>query len=366
MIGIITCTTECNLRCKYCFEENDLKCSVIMPVDKINKQFQDSLPLLKKFGKQLVEYNSARKLKTEFTFHGGEPMLINPRHIDELCEYYCTLGDVDFNIQTNGTLISDDYISLFKKFGFRVGISIDGDKATHDENRVNYYGKGTHDIVLKNLLKLKKAGIVVGAMATITSSVSENAKEFYDFYCKNNIDIGFNACYNSPNVINSGKKLDIKQYSAFLKELFDIWINDNDSKIMIKPFGRIIRNMVRPCSSMQVCQFIEDCRDTNICITTNGKVYQCLHYCNLPNGEIGNINVETIEEIMKRHLSTPKRWDELKNSDCKDCDIYDYCYGGCPYWRDASELTGLSGDFNCASQKVIVHHIYNVLKSKKQ
>lgn len=362
MIGIIACTKECNMRCKYCFEEENFKSDYSVPTTKINEDFCRGIPSFEKFGRELIEYNKKRGFRTEFTFHGGEPLLIKPELVAHLCSYYTTLDpSVLFNIQTNGTICADEMLEVLMKYHFRVGISIDGTEALHDENRVFPNGHGTHTVVLENIKKMQRVGIQLGAMATITASVTRSVDSFYNFFAENGLDIGFNACYNSPNSTNQSNKIDDALYSKFLKNLFDIWVTDDAHKINIQPFERIIRTMVTKTKGMQVCQFIKDCREVNVSIDIYGNVYRCLHYCNIANSELGNINNQSLESIMGDFLCHPSHWDRVKSGKCGSCDIQHYCYGGCPYWSDAKELTGLEGDFNCKSQKFIVHYIYNYL-----
>lgn len=365
MIGLIACTKECNLRCKYCFEEENFKSSQNVPLLKINEEFEKGIPLLERFGRELIEYNKKRGVRTEFTFHGGEPLLIKPELIEKLCAYYRSLDEcVLFNVQTNGTICTDELIAVLKKYDFRVGVSIDGTATLHDENRVYANGQGTHKHVLRNIKRMQAEGITIGAMATITASVTKSVKEFYDFFAENGLDLGFNACYNSPNSTHQENQIDDVLYSVFLKNLFDMWITDEAHNINIQPFERIMRTMIVPKRNMQVCQFIQDCREVNVAIDTAGNIYRCLHYCNIDNSELGNIQKTGLEEIMIKFLAQPSHWERVRAGKCGSCDIQHYCYGGCPYWSDAKELTGLEGDFSCKSQKFIVHYIYDCLKKR--
>lgn len=365
MIGLIICTKECNLRCKYCFEEENFKSSQKVPLSKINEDFEKGLPILKQFGAELIAYNRKRGFRTEFTFHGGEPLLLRPELIEQLCSYYTSIDDsLHFNTQTNGTICTKELLAVLKKYNFRVGISIDGTEILNDENRVYPNGCGTHKHILHNIKQMQDSGIIVGAMATITASVTKSVKEFYEFFAENGLDIGFNACYNSPNSPHQENRINDVLYCKFLKELFDIWIADAHHNINIQPFERILRTMVTKKKNMQVCQFIQDCREVNVAIDNEGNIYRCLHYCNIANSELGNIRQARLEEIMRDFLAKPSYWERVRNGKCGSCDVQHYCYGGCPYWSDAKEITGLEGDFSCRSQKFIVHYIYDYLKKR--
>lgn len=365
MIGIIACTKECNLRCKYCFEEENFKSSQNVSLLRINEDFEKGIPLLRKFGRELIAYNRKRGFRTEFTFHGGEPLLIKPELIEVLCAYYRSLDKcVHFNVQTNGTICTEEMLSVLEKYSFRVGVSIDGTETLHDENRVYVNGQGTHRNVLRNIKRMQSAGIAVGAMATITASVTKSVKEFYGFFAENGLDLGFNACYNSPSSTHQENQINDVLYSKFLKDLFDRWITDEAHNFNIQPFERIIRTMVAPKRNMKVCQFIQDCREVNIAIDNNGDIFRCLHYCNINDSELGNIKEASLEDIMGKFLKQPSHWERVRTGKCGSCDIQHYCYGGCPYWSEAKEITGLEGDFNCSSQKFIVHYIYDYLKTR--
>lgn len=353
------------MRCKYCFEEENFKSDYTVPLKKINEEFELGLPVFKQFGQELIAYNRKRGFRTEFTFHGGEPLLIKPELLSDLCEYYISIEpNTLFNIQTNGTICTDSVIAVLKKYGFRVGVSIDGTVQLNDENRVFPNGEGSHKHILRNIKMMQQNGINVGAMATITASVTNAADAFYNFFAENGLDIGFNPCYNSPNSSNQANQIDDVQYCRFLKDLFDIWVTDEKHNINIQPFERILRTMVTKTKGMQVCQFIQDCREVNVSIDASGDVYRCLHYCNIANSELGNIENTDLEAIMSDFLKQPSHWDRVKSGKCGSCDIRHYCYGGCPYWSDAKELTGLDGDFSCKSQKFIVHYIYDYLTKR--
>lgn len=365
MIGIIACTKECNLRCKYCFEEENFKSEQMVSISEINEDFARGMPVFEQFGRELVAYNQKRGARTEFTFHGGEPLLIKPELIDQLCSYYSALNaDVLFNVQTNGTICNEKLLHVLKKHHFRVGVSIDGTEQLNDENRIYANGVGTHNRILHTIRQLREAGITVGAMATITSTVTNSTKTFYDFFAENKLDIGFNACYNSPHSTHQSNQIDDVSYCKFLKDLFDMWIADEQKFINIQPFERILRTMVTKTKGMQVCQFIQDCREVNVSVDGLGNIFRCLHYCNIANSELGNIQHTNLETIMEGFLAKPSHWNRVKEEKCGSCDIQHYCYGGCPYWRDAKEITGMEGDFSCRSQKFIVHYIYNHLKKR--
>lgn len=358
MIGIIACTRECNLRCKYCFEEEGFK-TPNFSVEKVNNEFVNSYSFIEKFVDGVISYNEFNGCRTsEFIFHGGEPLLIYPSNLEKIFTYIKKYCHTVISIQTNGTIINDEIIKLLKKYQVTVGVSIDGYQKTHDENRITNSGRGTHELVMRNINLLKSNQIHVGALATITHSCAIDPKGFYEFYRDNNLNFSFNACYCSPSSCNQNNKLSNEEYSCFLTTLFDLWVNDDKGSIMIGPFERIIRAMINKDEDMHVCQYIENCSEKIITCSVDGMLYRCLHFFNLQEKALGNLRINTVMEIISNNNRDKERWDILKNSSCYGCDIQEYCYGGCPYWAEAEKLTSLSKDYTCKSQKEIVKHIY--------
>ena len=142
MTGLISCTLECNLACKYCFEGNgEKKCPP--NIGEINRRFMDSHDKIIKFIDNLYDYNEQQK--TSIIWHGGEPALVDPKLMDTVMkdQFDKEHNNISWGMQTNGTIITDKHIEVFKKYNVGVGISLDGLKEHHDKNRVTQSGKPT-------------------------------------------------------------------------------------------------------------------------------------------------------------------------------------------------------------------------------
>ena len=362
MNGLILCTQECNLRCTYCFEES-MHSGCMPTVHEIRESFSRFINHgFEKFVVELIEINKELGRDTDITFHGGEPMLIGVDLLREAFEIVKRYKGTTISMQSNGTLITDEMVMLLKEFNVRVGISIDGPKEMHDQYRLNKGKKGSFDLVFGNIQKLKKAGVVVGGLATVTDQTLKDPEKFYRFFKDNKLDYSFNPLFIDPNKPSDHNVLNVNDYIEFYKKMFDLWINDNDGYQSIQCFERIMSAMgVKRTIFMEVCTYIPDCSKTTVAIDTNGDFYRCLHYCMDKKNRIGNINEDELKMAVGDEEFS-KRFDYLKETICKDCDIQDYCCGGCPYVAESNNGTIMSKSSTCKSQYAIVHYIYDYMQ----
>lgn len=364
MIGIINCTSACNLACRYCFEGNWKHHSYNQ--DKIAMEFQQGMEHFKKFISQIVEMNGSMN-ETEIILHGGEPFLIKTSLYRQLFEDVKKTGaNVQFSVQTNGTIITDDIISLLKDFNIPVGISIDGPAACHDKYRVTKNGGGTSNTILRNIEKLRSHNIRVAALATFTNNNIDDILQVYKFFAEHGIDFSFNPFFLPDESNYTDMKLDIVDYSEKLCRLFDEWISDNSSDITIMPFERILDLITSKDFSMKVCSCLEDCSKSFVAIDTRGNIYPCNHFVGSEQFCYGNIGESNLSELIDSNTRFAQRWEYLKNTHCEGCEIQDFCHGGCPYHVFAAYGNDINHpDFTCQSQKAIVSHIQSIMEKYK-
>lgn len=319
---------------------------------------------LEKYVVELIAINQGlQKTETHITFHGGEPLMIGEPLLRKAFEIVAKYKNTVISLQTNGTLVNDELIRLLKEYNVHVGVSLDGPKEMHDTYRKSYGGQGTFDLIMKNIEKMNAAGVIVGALATVTDISVKQPEAFYRFFVDHNLPFSFNPCFTDPNLPSSYNVLNINEYITFYKKMFDLWINDNTNNLSIGCFERIISAMaVKKKVWMEVCSFIPDCSKTTVAIDTEGNFYRCLHYCMDGMHVIGNLGKDPLALAMEDNELT-HRWEYLKEHDCKDCDIQEYCYGGCPYVAESINGTIQSRADTCLSQKAIVHYIYDYLKT---
>lgn len=362
MNGLILCTHECNLRCTYCFEKS-MHSGSMPTVEKIRANFDKFLENgFEKFVVELIAINQELGRDTDITFHGGEPMLIDVDLLKKAFKIVKKYENTTISMQSNGTLVTDEMICLLKEYNVRVGISIDGPKEMHDQYRLNKGKSGSFNLVFNNIQKLKAAGVIVGGLATVTDQTLKDPENFYRFFKENKLDYSFNPLFIDPNKPSDHNVLNINDYIAFEKRMFDMWISDNDGYQSIQCFERILSAMgVKRTIFMEVCTYIPDCSRTTVAIDTSGDFYRCLHYCMDKKHRIGNIREDNLK-IAVGDEQFSKRFSYLKETVCKDCDIQNYCCGGCPYVAESHNGTIMSKSGTCQSQYAIVHYIYDYMQ----
>ncbi|MEA4904202.1 MAG: radical SAM protein, partial [Petrimonas sp.] len=169
--------SRCNLDCDYCYY-----------LEKANLYSQKknhvmSEELLEKFIKEYIESQTMPQVM--FTWHGGET-LMRPlsfyKKAVELQKKYAGGRQIDNSIQTNGTLLNDDWCRFFKEHNFLVGISIDGPQEFHDEYRRDKMGRPSFHKVMRGIELLKKHGVDYNCMAVVNDYNADFPLEFYQFF----------------------------------------------------------------------------------------------------------------------------------------------------------------------------------------
>lgn len=359
MTGLISCTLECNLKCKYCFEKNGDK-DKCPDTSGINYKFQEAIPYFDKFIDNVYSCNN--ESKSVIIWHGGEPTLIKPDLMERVMEIQHDKGhNISWRIQTNGTMLTDERIALFKKYNVSVGISIDGLKHHHDKYRITKNGNPTFDLIKKNIDKLKQNNVQFSVLVTITDNNVNELNDIYRFLSAENISFSYNALYPTNNKEKCAE-LNVEEYSLAICDLFDLWINDQHSKIVIAPFEHIIEGLLCQERGIPACNWQKNCSESFIAIDPSGDLYPCEHWVGDIKMRLGNIQ-DDFGSIAKVNNIFNDRAIILEKKECEDCEILELCYGGCP-WNSYI----LNGSINtkdysiCHGRKRLIKHIYQFLK----
>ena len=167
----------CNLACDYCYYLEKSKLYQNNPKHVMSEE------LLEKFIEEYI--NSQTMPQVMFTWHGGET-LMRPlsfyKKAMELQKKYARGRTIDNSIQTNGTMLTDEWCEFFRENNWLVGVSIDGPQEFHDEYRKNKQGKPSFVKVMQGINLLKKHGVEWNGMAVVNDYNADYPLEFYNFF----------------------------------------------------------------------------------------------------------------------------------------------------------------------------------------
>ncbi|MCD8261198.1 MAG: anaerobic sulfatase-maturation protein [Bacteroides sp.] len=358
----------CNLACEYCYY---LEKSVLYKEEPRQVMSEE---LLEKFIEQYI--NSQTMPQVLFTWHGGET-LMRPlsfyRKAMELQRKYARGRTIDNCIQTNGTLLTDEWCRFFRENNWLVGVSIDGPQEFHDEYRRNKQGIPSFRKVMQGIHLLNKHGVEWNALAVINDYNADYPLEFYRFFR----EIGCRYIQFSPVVERKVSRPDglslasyrqqdegemtehsvtPEQWGHFLCTLFDEWIKKDVGSYYIQLFDATLANWVG--QEPGVCTLAKSCGHAGV-MEFNGDVYACDHFV-FPEYKLGNLCSSTLVEMMygKQQAEFGRIKQNGLPAQCKACEYLFACNGECPKNRFACDRTNEPGlNYLCKGYHRFFHHV---------
>jgi len=340
--------------------------------------------LLETYVRQLVEAHS-RVPEVQVAWQGGEPTMMGVeffRRSVELAERYLRPGQrAVYTIQTNGTLLDEEWAGFFKENDFLVGVSIDGPRELHDAYRVNKGGKGSFEQVMAGLAHLQAAGVEWNALTTIHAVNAEHGRDVYRFL-RDECGAGFvqfipiiervaeatedgsvpwTSWRDRPLYVQegdrvTGRSVTGEQYGRFLIEVFEEWVRRDVGEVYVQMFDVALANWYGEPPSL--CIHSETC-GLALALEHTGDLYSCDHFVE-PRYRLGNIRethmLELVASQQQKQFGLDKR-DTLPQY-CLDCDVRFACHGGCPKDRFIATPDGEPGlNYLCPGFKDFFHHV---------
>ena len=368
---------HCNLACKYCYylEKNKLYPTA--------QRHLMSNEMLEQFTREYIEAQTMNQVL--FTWHGGEPLL---RSIDfyrkalSLQQKYAGGRRIDNVIQTNGTLLTDEWCEFFAQNHWLVGISIDGPQPDHDHYRLTAAGKPSWKKVMQGIKLLKKHGVEWNAMAVVNAYNANHPLEFYRFFKENGCQfLQFTPIVERLTRHEDGRTLASladkdeislseasvapEQWGYFLCAIFDEWVRKDVGKIFVEIFDCTLANWMG--ISPGICAYSKECGHAGV-MEHNGDVYSCDHFV-FPEYKLGNIRDHSL--IYMLYGEQQQEFSRLKHSSlprqCKECDMEFACHGECPKNRFMKDQYGDSGlNYLCPGYYHYYQHVAPYMDYMKQ
>jgi uncharacterized protein len=354
----------CNLDCAYCFF---LDKEAFYP----GSRFRMPDAVLEQYIRQIIESHQVDNVN--IAWQGGEPTLMGLdffRRSMELVEKYRRPGMRFLHtMQTNGTLLDDEWAAFFKQHNFLIGVSLDGPARLHNIYRVDKGGRPTFDRVMRGLRLLQEHGVDYNVLTTINRFNADHPLEVYRFLRDDagatwmqfipvveRINGDGRTLYQEGNQVSERSVLP-EQFGCFLSAIFDEWVSHDVGRIYVQTFEAAVRNWLGLGAS-GMCVFNETC-GAGLALEHNGDLYACDHFVE-PDYLLGNIQeqhmIELVASSRQAKFGQHKR-DALPRY-CVECDVRFACHGECPKNRFEVTPDGDPGlNYLCPGLKAFFHHV---------
>jgi len=373
----------CNLECKYCFF---LSKEMLYP----GSRFRMADELLETYIKQLLE--SHRTPEVTIAWQGGEPTLMGldffKRTVELVDQYKQPNQQINYTIQTNGTLLDDEWAAFFKQHNYLVGLRMDGPREIHDTYRVNKGGAGSFDQVMRGWDVLKKHQVEVNILCCVHAANQDHPLEVYRFF-RDELGTQFvqfiaiveRATKDSLSIANEGwseraggdrplyiqegnlvteRSVGPGQYGSFLIQIFEEWVRHDVGDVFVQLFDVTLGSWV---GQHNLCIFAPTCGNA-LALEHNGDLYSCDHFVE-PDYLLGNIKETHMIELIASDQQLKFGQDKMTTLPryCLECEVRFACHGGCPKNRFIKTPGGEYGlNYLCAGYKAFFNHVDRPMK----
>jgi uncharacterized protein len=324
----------------------------------------------------------------EFVWHGGEPTLLGVdffRRVVELQAPYRADKEIRNTLQTNALSLDDEWCAFFKANDFFIGVSLDGPQEVHDRYRKDRHGAGTFERVMAGVRLLQKHGVEFNALACVGRDTAYRPLEVYRFFK----DAGIHYIQFTPIIERmpapAAQKLGLwlaapaaldgtetntevtpwtvepEQYGDFLIAIYEEWVRQDVGTTFVMNFEWALTAWVGEPSP--VCIFSQRCGRA-VAMEHDGSVFACDHYV-YPEYRLGNVLNGNLGAMVEGSVAAgfgPHKEQTLPRY-CRECEVKEACWGGCPKHRFARTPDGEPGlHYLCPGYKKFFRHIRKYLR----
>lgn len=350
----------CNLDCQYCYF---LSKEMMYP----GSRFRMADDLLERYTQQYIA--AQRVPEVTFAWQGGEPTLMGldffKRAVEVQQKYRKPNMRVYNALQTNGTLLNEEWCRFFSEHQFLIGLSMDGPRALHDAYRVDKGGQPTFDRVMRAADMMRQHQVEFNILTTVHAANAPHPLEVYRFL-RDDVRAQFiqfipiverdnDTGYQEGERV-TGRSVTGKQYGDFLIAIFDEWARHDIGRVYVQIFDVALAAWAgeRP----GLCIFEETCGNA-LAMEHNGDMFSCDHFVE-PRHHLGNIaDIPLLDMVTSEQqlLFGQAKRDTLPRY-CRECEVRFVCNGGCPKDRILSTPDGEPGlNYLCAGYRAFFNHV---------
>ncbi|HWS78696.1 MAG TPA: anaerobic sulfatase maturase [Thermomonas sp.] len=375
----------CNLSCKYCFF-----------LSKEHLYGERESPLmsaatLETYLRQLFETSAGPEVQV--AWQGGEPMLRGldffKRSVELANRFRKPHQRIQYTLQTNGTLVDDEWAAFFKANDFLVGLSVDGPRALHDAYRIDKRGAGTFDEVIHGWNLLQAHGVETNILCTVHAANVDHPLEVYRFF-RDELKAAYvqlipiveratgqtieqanqgwrgvhgkhRPLYKQEGNLVTERTVPSLRFGEFLNAIFDEWIKRDVGTVYVTTFDVALGSWMGQHNS---CVVSPTCGVAPV-LEHNGDVYSCDHFVE-PEHLLGNLGDTTLATLLaseKQRRFGNAKFDTLPKY-CRECPVLFACYGECPRNRFIKTPDGEDGlNYLCAGYRAFFTHIDAPMKA---
>ena len=325
----------CNLNCEYCYYAS--KPAELYPGVQ---RFMMSDEVLERYTRQYLE---AMPVQANFGWQGGEPLLAGKEFFRRAVDYQRQFGRdgqlVANAMQTNGTLLDDEWAEFFAEYRFLVGISLDGPPEWHDYYRRDHAGRGSFHRAWAGLELLRKHNVEFNVLVTLNAYNAPHAGDIYRYFVNRGvrwlqfIPILEKDAAGRPQPYSCTGE----QFGRFMLEVFELWRDRHVGVVSERLIDSVLHTIVH--GEAALCCNAQRCANAHV-LEWNGDLYACDHFVQ-KRWLIGNILQTPLAELVR----SPKleEFARLKTDlplVCRDCEFLPYCNAGCPKHHIPDAATG--------------------------
>ncbi|MDD4160901.1 MAG: anaerobic sulfatase maturase [Methanothrix sp.] len=350
----------CNLGCKYCFF---LSKKNLYP--KSNFRMSDEL-----HESYIRQYIEAQQIpQATIAWQGGEPTLMGldffRRSIQYQQKHRRPEMIIQNTMQTNGTLLDDEWCEFFRENNFLIGLSLDGPRELHDAYRVDKAGNPTFDRVMKAARLLRRHKVDYNILTTVHAANADHPLDVYRFL-RDEVKTSFiqfipiverdnDTGFQEGDTVTD-RSVKAGQYGRFLISVFDEWVRKDVGRTYVQIFDVALAAWAG--APPGICAFSPTC-GTAMAMEHNGDMYSCDHFVE-PKYLLGNIREKNMAQLAGSRKQRKFGRDKLDTLPkyCRQCEVCFVCNGECPKNRIIKTPDGESGlNYLCAGYKEFFRHI---------